>query len=107
MMTFFNFANYYVIYFKTNLILLWVDLCKSFLLEAKWYHIGYKPTLEEYLDNAWTSIGGPVVLVHAYVFMASPKLKNVESLKELDIIRWSTTIFRLADDLGTSTVSGQ
>ncbi|CAK9316331.1 unnamed protein product [Citrullus colocynthis] len=39
----------------------WVDLCKSYMLEAKWYYTNYKPTLEEYLDNAWISISGPVI----------------------------------------------
>ncbi|KAA0045518.1 terpene synthase 10-like [Cucumis melo var. makuwa] len=82
----------------------WVDLCKSYMLEAKWYHTNYKPTLEEYLDNAWISISGPVVLVHAYVFVTTPTLENMESLKQyVDVIRWSSTILRLADDLGTSS----
>ncbi|KAM7477718.1 hypothetical protein LguiA_025931 [Lonicera macranthoides] len=31
----------------------WVDLCKSYLAEAKWCHSGYTPSLEEYLENAW------------------------------------------------------
>ncbi|XP_022928006.1 terpene synthase 10-like [Cucurbita moschata] len=87
-------------YFKKT----WIDLCKSYLLEAKCFHSGYKPTLEEYLDNAWISVGGPVVLVHAYVFVTSPMLKDMESLEEhIDIIRCSSTIVRLADDLATST----
>uniref|UniRef100_A0A9I9DTB3 Terpene synthase 10-like n=1 Tax=Cucumis melo TaxID=3656 RepID=A0A9I9DTB3_CUCME len=82
----------------------WIDLCKSYMLEAKWYHTNYKPTLEEYLDNAWISISGPAILVHAYVFVTSPTLENMESLKQyVDMIRWSSTILRLADDLGTSS----
>ncbi|XP_022971751.1 terpene synthase 10-like [Cucurbita maxima] len=82
----------------------WVDLCKSYMFEAKWYHTDYKPTLEEYLDNAWISIGGPVILVHAYVFVTSPMLQDMESLEaHIDIIRCSSIILRLADDLGTST----
>ncbi|RVW66249.1 (-)-alpha-terpineol synthase [Vitis vinifera] len=49
----------------------WSDLCKSFLLEAKWYYSGYKPTLQ--------------------------------SLERYhNIIRWSSMISRLSDDLGTS-----
>ena len=77
------------------------------MLEAKWYHTGYKPTLEEYLDNAWISVGGPVALVHAYV-LTSPMLQDMESLEEnIDIVRCSSIILRLADDLGTSTVCEQ
>ncbi|XP_022971750.1 terpene synthase 10-like [Cucurbita maxima] len=83
----------------------WVDLCKSYMLEAKWYHTGYQPTLEEYLDNAWISIGGSVILIHSYVFVTSPILEDMKSLEEhIDIIRCSSLILRLVDDLGTSTV---
>ncbi|XP_023512351.1 terpene synthase 10-like isoform X2 [Cucurbita pepo subsp. pepo] len=83
----------------------WVDLCKSYILEARWYHTGYKPTLEEYLDNAWISIGVPLLLVHAYASETSPMLQDMESLEEhIDIIRCSSIIARLVDDLGTSTI---
>nr|ADR74206.1 (E)-beta-ocimene/myrcene synthase [Vitis vinifera] len=82
----------------------WSDLCKSFLLEAKWYYSGYKPTLQEYISNAWISMSGPVVLVHAYFFVTNPITK--EALQSLEryhnIIRWSSMISRLSDDLGTS-----
>ncbi|XP_038902678.1 terpene synthase 10-like [Benincasa hispida] len=82
----------------------WVDLCKTYMLEATWYHTGYKPTLKEYLDNGWISISGPVILVHAYVFVTSPTIKDMESFKQyVDMIRCSSTILRLADDLGTSS----
>ncbi|KAJ0018990.1 hypothetical protein Pint_10006 [Pistacia integerrima] len=37
----------------------WTDLCKAYLLEAKWYKNGYTPTLKEYMDNAWISISAP------------------------------------------------
>jgi hypothetical protein len=84
----------------------WADLCKSYLLEAKWYFSGYTPTLQEYMDNAWISIAAPVVLVHAYFYVSNPTTEEASQFMEeyLDIIRWSSMIFRLADDLGTSTV---
>ncbi|XP_040934269.1 terpene synthase 10 [Gossypium hirsutum] len=34
---------------------------------AKWYYIGYTPTLQEYIDNAWISISGSVMLGHSYL----------------------------------------
>ncbi|KAK8358660.1 hypothetical protein V6Z11_A04G037300 [Gossypium hirsutum] len=43
------------------------DLCKAYLLEAKWYCTGYTPTLQEYIDNAWISIAGIVMLGHPYL----------------------------------------
>ncbi|XP_059313800.1 (R)-linalool synthase TPS5, chloroplastic-like [Lycium ferocissimum] len=83
----------------------WADLCKSYLREARWYYNGYKPTLKEYMDNAWISIAVPMVLVHALFLVSDSITKEaVESLNNYpDIIRWSATIFRFADDLGTSS----
>ncbi|XP_034705111.1 (-)-alpha-terpineol synthase [Vitis riparia] len=82
----------------------WSDLCKSYLLEAKWYYSGYTPSLQEYISNSWISIAGPVILVHAYFLVANPITK--EALQSLEryhnIIRWSSMILRLSDDLGTS-----
>ncbi|KAH0762472.1 hypothetical protein KY290_018545 [Solanum tuberosum] len=81
------------------------DLCKAYLQEARWYHNGYKPTLQEYMDNAWISVGIPLVLLHAFIFVSNPI--TIEALEYLnkypDIIRRSATIIRLVDDLGTSS----
>ncbi|KAJ6854549.1 TPS4 [Populus alba x Populus x berolinensis] len=84
---------------------IWADLCKSYLLEAKWYFSGYTPTLQEYMDNAWISISAPVILVHAYFYVSNPTTEEASQFMEEypDIIRWSSMILRLADDLGTST----
>nr|UXF47962.1 terpene synthase 4 [Euphorbia poissonii] len=83
----------------------WGDLCKAYLLEARWYHSGYTPSVEEYLENGWISIGGPLLLVHAY-FVATNQITNeaTQSLKESypDVIQLSSLITRLANDLGTS-----
>ncbi|KAA8536396.1 hypothetical protein F0562_028874 [Nyssa sinensis] len=83
----------------------WANLCKSYLREAKWYFNGYTPTLEEYLNNAWISISAPVILVHAYFLFTNPITnKALECLdKYHNIIRWSSMILRLANDLGTSS----
>ncbi|XP_057485573.1 (-)-alpha-terpineol synthase-like isoform X2 [Actinidia eriantha] len=35
---------------------MWADLCKSYLVEAKWYYSRYTPSFEEYMNNAWISI---------------------------------------------------
>ncbi|CAL9152011.1 unnamed protein product [Musa hybrid cultivar] len=37
----------------------WADVCKVHMVEARWYHQGYTPNLEEYLENALLSISGP------------------------------------------------
>ncbi|XVF66946.1 hypothetical protein PTKIN_Ptkin10aG0080800 [Pterospermum kingtungense] len=83
----------------------WRRLCESYLTEARWFHNGYTPTLEEYLENAWISVGGPAAIVHAYILQA-----DAITEKSLDhcfkhgclLIYWSSLITRLSDDLGTS-----
>ncbi|XP_020672567.2 terpene synthase 10-like [Dendrobium catenatum] len=81
----------------------WLDLCKAYMVEARWYYIGYSPTFEEYLDNAWISVSAPLVSVMALCL--SDNLTNF-SLESFDfypnIIRQSSIIFRLYNDLGTS-----
>ncbi|XP_039016299.1 terpene synthase 10-like [Hibiscus syriacus] len=82
----------------------WADICKSYLLEAKWFHSGYIPTFKEYIDNAWVSISAPVILSHACSLTFDSTTKDcLEHWKEhYNIIYCSSLILRLADDLGTS-----
>nr|QWQ79618.1 TPS60 [Juglans sigillata] len=83
----------------------WADICKSYLLEAKWFYNGYTPSLQEYLEYGWMTITIANILVHCYFFVTNPITKEaLDSLEEYpDIIRLSSFIVRLADDLGTST----
>ncbi|XP_016462859.1 (-)-camphene/tricyclene synthase, chloroplastic-like [Nicotiana tabacum] len=83
----------------------WGDLCKAYLQEARWYYKGYIPTLEEYMDNAWISVGSLVIVFNAFFFVTNPITKEaLEYLSKYpDIIRWSATIIRLADDLATTS----
>ncbi|XP_077238528.1 alpha-terpineol synthase, chloroplastic-like isoform X2 [Tasmannia lanceolata] len=84
---------------------LWGDLCKAYLVEAKWYNNRYTPTLDEYLSNAAVSIGGSVMQGHAY-FSLKPKITK-EALDYIEnnqkVVRWLGMLVRLWDDLGTST----
>nr|ATY48639.1 linalool synthase [Phyla dulcis] len=82
----------------------WQDLCTSYFQEAKWYYAGYVPTLEEYIGNARISISSFLALSHTYFLVANPIEKEVlESLyNDPDLSRYSSVIFRLEDDLGTS-----
>ncbi|RWR97873.1 E-beta-ocimene/myrcene synthase [Cinnamomum micranthum f. kanehirae] len=81
----------------------WADFCKAMLVESKWYYSGHKPSLEEYLNNAWVSSSGPVILVHA--LLLSKQTISTQVLDGLDkcpdLIRWPSMIFRLCNDLGT------
>ncbi|KAK2980247.1 hypothetical protein RJ640_029528, partial [Escallonia rubra] len=72
----------------------WTDLCRAYLLEATWYHKGYTPAFEEYIENASISVGAPLALVHAYNSFANPMTKEALDCldKHSDIIRWSSII---------------
>ncbi|KAK4577390.1 hypothetical protein RGQ29_027760 [Quercus rubra] len=82
----------------------WGDLCKAFLQETKWCYYKRTPSSEDYLDNAWMSVSGALILVHAY-FLMSPSITNraLEGLEDYhNLLRWPSIIFRLCNDLGTS-----
>ncbi|XP_060963578.1 terpene synthase 10-like isoform X1 [Cannabis sativa] len=85
----------------------WADLCKSYLREARWYYDGYTPRFEEYIENAWISISGPVILSHLYFFVVNPNEEDALLSTCFDgyptIIRHSSMILRLTNDLATST----
>ncbi|KAI3822626.1 hypothetical protein L1987_10221 [Smallanthus sonchifolius] len=86
-------------------ILQWADLLKAYLVEARWYYSGYTPTLQEYLDNGYVSVSGPVVLMHAKfstsVGATQEILQHMAQLENID--HYSSLILRLANDLATST----
>ncbi|KAJ6302460.1 hypothetical protein OIU77_016533 [Salix suchowensis] len=83
----------------------WVDLCRAYLKEAKWYYAGYTPSLQEYLDNAWLTSSGQVILAHAFLLVTNHLTEEAISccMEYPDIIRYSSTILRLVNDLGTSS----
>ncbi|XP_048127803.1 beta-bisabolene synthase-like [Rhodamnia argentea] len=84
---------------------LWINQGKTWLEEAKWYHEGHKPTLQEYLNASVTSIGGHVVLVFSY-FTTSDKLsrETLEYLCSIPSVMYSSSlILRLTNDLSTSS----
>ncbi|KAG6525042.1 terpene synthase 10-like [Zingiber officinale] len=78
----------------------WSDLCKAFLLEAKWSHEKYTPTVEEYLENGWMSASGHIILTHAYCmspYVTQSDLENFSTYTQF--VQWSSMNFRLYNDL--------
>ncbi|KAD4384384.1 hypothetical protein E3N88_24552 [Mikania micrantha] len=96
-----NTGHYILPYFKKS----WADLCKAYLVEARWYYNGYMPTFQEYLDNACVSISGLVILMHAKfsssVDATQEILQCMQRFEKID--HYSSLILRLLDDLATST----
>ncbi|KAH0863181.1 hypothetical protein HID58_080392, partial [Brassica napus] len=80
----------------------WADMCTTFLKEAKWYKRGYKPKLEEYMENGWLSSSVPTILLHLLCLFPDQNLDILVSYHH-HVIRNSATILRLANDLATSS----
>lgn len=86
----------------------WADLCKAFLVEAKWCSNKETPALKAYLENGVVSASGVLILVHAY-FLLTETISPKEALECLEkeyhpLMECSSLIFRLSNDLGTSQV---
>ncbi|KAK4284978.1 hypothetical protein QN277_001735 [Acacia crassicarpa] len=82
----------------------WEDFCKSLYVEAKWHKEGYIPCLQEYLNNAWISSSGPMILLHAYfatLYQPTHDINNFLLLNQ-DFIFNVSLIIRLCNDLGTT-----
>ncbi|KAJ0534361.1 putative (E)-beta-ocimene synthase [Helianthus annuus] len=87
------------------LVKVWGELFEAFLVEAKWTRDKYIPTFDDYLDNAWRSVSGVVIVTHGY-FLINHEIKKdvVESLEKYhDLMKWSSMVFRLYNDLATSS----
>ncbi|KAI4303940.1 hypothetical protein MLD38_039517 [Melastoma candidum] len=85
----------------------WANFCEGMFVEAKWDKTGHIPTMEEYLGNAWVTSSSPLILSHAYHFLSGDRIKDASMQldENKDIIRDSSIIFRLSNDLRTSVVS--
>ncbi|GMN65389.1 hypothetical protein TIFTF001_034452 [Ficus carica] len=85
----------------------WADLSRAYFQEAKWYHTRTKPdTLEEYIENAWVSVAGPVALVVALFCVENPITEDALKLFEdgyPSIVRECSLIIRLTNDLVTDS----
>ncbi|KAJ1704065.1 hypothetical protein LUZ63_003844 [Rhynchospora breviuscula] len=83
----------------------WKELCKAYLVEARWYHNGYVPTFEEYLENAWVSITGNLVLTYACCMNNNVTGKDLGRFSSgyPDIVRYASMNFRFYNDFGTSS----
>ena len=96
-----------LLYIFELVILQWEDLCKAYLVEARWYHTKYMPTFKEYLDIAEVSISVPLMLTHiSFVMNVCSTEEVIQSMDKIkNLIHYSSLILRLADDLGTSSVT--
>ncbi|KAJ4981080.1 hypothetical protein NE237_031917 [Protea cynaroides] len=83
----------------------WADFIEAMFKEAQWYQKRTTPSTEEYLKNGWVSSSGTVFLVHAFFATGQEITEDVlECLgSNPDLIFGSSMIFRLSNDLATSS----
>ena len=89
----------------------WHELCKAFLIEAKWQHEGQMPCLEEYLGNGWVTSTGPLLLLHAFTMLQPQQQMDSWLQKNEDgddmvmaypkLVELCSMIFRLCNDCAT------
>nr|BBO53758.1 putative (+)-epi-alpha-bisabolol synthase [Scoparia dulcis] len=83
----------------------WAEVCEKYLVEARWYNSGYKPTLNEYLSNGGVSVACHLFVLLAYMCTTNPV--EEKTLKDLqrhpEFIKSASLVSRLADDLATSS----
>jgi len=68
--------------------------------------MGYIPSLQEYLSNAWISSSGPVILLHSYLgtmYQVKDSMDHFLQTYE-DLVYNVSLVIRLCNDLGTSVV---
>ncbi|XP_061352688.1 alpha-farnesene synthase-like [Gastrolobium bilobum] len=82
----------------------WIDFCKALYMEAEWYKKGYIPSLQEYLNNAWISSSGPVILLHSYFATIHEVTDEIDDFLHTyeDLVYNISLVIRLCNDLGTT-----
>ncbi|RWR88225.1 Geraniol synthase, chloroplastic [Cinnamomum micranthum f. kanehirae] len=83
----------------------WKKMCKAYLVEAKWYSSGYTPTLEEYLQTSWISVGSLPMQTYVFALLGQNLAPESSDFAEKisDILPLAGMMVRFPDDLGTST----
>ncbi|XP_010539020.1 PREDICTED: tricyclene synthase, chloroplastic-like [Tarenaya hassleriana] len=84
----------------------WADFAEACLKEAEWYEDGHKPRLKEYIENAWVSAGASIILIHSCCLLSdrlSKETLDTFSERGDSIVRSSSVILRVANDLATSS----
>ncbi|KAL6283826.1 hypothetical protein ACE6H2_014755 [Prunus campanulata] len=82
----------------------WKNAAKAYFDEAKWFHEGYIPSMEEYMRVATASAGYTLLTTVSLLGMGDIVTKESFewSLNDPKILRASNTITRLMDDIVSS-----
>ncbi|RWR93535.1 Geraniol synthase, chloroplastic [Cinnamomum micranthum f. kanehirae] len=83
----------------------WTEMCKAYLVEAKWYSSGYTPTLEEFMQTLWISVGSLGIETYVYALLGQNLAPERSDFAEKisDILPLARMMIRFPDDLKAST----
>ncbi|XWS10204.1 hypothetical protein CRYUN_Cryun39dG0055100 [Craigia yunnanensis] len=91
-------------YIKDN----WIAYCRGMLKEARWKQSGYMPSFDEYLKNAWITIGVSVGLTISYFGIGDSITEFlpdcVENWSTSELFYRTSLIGRLLNDLTSSKI---
>ncbi|CAN8308194.1 unnamed protein product [Cochlearia groenlandica] len=83
-----------------HIVKIWLDLLKSMLREAEWSSDKLTPSLEDYMDNAYTSFAlGPIILPATYLIGPPLPEEAVESPEYNQLYKLVSTMGRLLNDI--------
>lgn len=79
---------------------------RAYFHEAKWYHEGHIPTIEEYMSVALVSTGYSLLTIMSFIGMGEIVTKKAFdwAINDPKIITSSTIICRLMDDISSHKV---
>ena len=82
------------------------NFVQAYLVEAKWFHGKYIPTIEEYMRVALVSIGATVFAIISFIVMGEIATKEVFDWVQQNpkILRATSTVMRFMDDMASHKV---
>ena len=82
------------------------NFVQAYLVEAKWFHGKYIPTIEEYMRVALVSSGATVFAIISFIVMGEIATKEVFDWVQQNpkIVRALSTVMRLMNDMATHKV---
>ncbi|XP_071709189.1 ent-kaurene synthase 2, chloroplastic-like [Rutidosis leptorrhynchoides] len=85
---------------KQHIIEVWLELLESWFREAIWTRDGYVPTINEYMENGYTSFAlGPVVLPALYLIGPNLSESIIQSYEYRHLFKLASTQGRLLNDI--------
>ena len=81
-------------------------MVQAYLVEAKWFHGKYIPTIEEYMGIAMVTVGVPPLTIMSFIGMRETATKEVFDWVQQNpkIVRAASTVMRLMDDMASHKV---